>query len=311
MAEPPARRRHPEVHCRRRFGRHAALLLLRVPLPARRRGAEGSRRSRRGRAADRRCQEQQAQGQERQGAGGFPARREPRHDREGGPAAGQRFPARGQDQRHPAQQVHGAAEGPAGKPAEVWTGSTNMSDGGIHGQTNVGHWVRDPETREEVPGLLGAAEVRPRRQGGRGPRDRQRRQQEAQDGGRADPGAARRHGPRSRRASRRSSARAAAPKCSTCTPHMVDEAADTSCITLAFGINKTFKDAPEGQQGRRPYRLLPAREGGQAEPERQGSVRPAQRRRTTSTRRSAPTSTSRSINGRRRPTRASCSSIPT
>ena len=32
------------------------------------------------------------------------------------------------------------------KPAEVWTGSTNMSDGGIHGQTNVGHWVRDPET---------------------------------------------------------------------------------------------------------------------------------------------------------------------
>lgn len=27
--------------------------------------------------------------------------------------------------------------------AEVWTGSTNLSDGGIHGQTNVGHWVRD------------------------------------------------------------------------------------------------------------------------------------------------------------------------
>ena len=115
MAEPPARRRHPEVHRRRRFGRHAALLLLRVPLPARGRGAEGSRRSRRSSAADRRCQEQQAQGQERQGAGGFPARRKPRHDREGGPAEGQRVPARGQDQRHPAQQVHGAAEGPAAK----------------------------------------------------------------------------------------------------------------------------------------------------------------------------------------------------
>lgn len=27
---------------------------------------------------------------------------------------------------------------------EVWTGSTNLSTGGIHGQTNVGHWVRDP-----------------------------------------------------------------------------------------------------------------------------------------------------------------------
>ncbi len=31
-----------------------------------------------------------------------------------------------------------------GEPAEVWTGSTNLSLGGIAGQTNVGHWVRDP-----------------------------------------------------------------------------------------------------------------------------------------------------------------------
>ena len=32
----------------------------------------------------------------------------------------------------------------AGKtPAAVWTGSTNLSVGGVHGQTNVGHWVRD------------------------------------------------------------------------------------------------------------------------------------------------------------------------
>lgn len=28
-------------------------------------------------------------------------------------------------------------------PAEVWTGSTNLSRGGVAGQTNVGHWVRD------------------------------------------------------------------------------------------------------------------------------------------------------------------------
>jgi len=27
--------------------------------------------------------------------------------------------------------------------SEVWTGSTNLSMGGIHGQTNVGHWVRN------------------------------------------------------------------------------------------------------------------------------------------------------------------------
>lgn len=30
-----------------------------------------------------------------------------------------------------------------GKPEEVWTGSTNISLGGMTGQTNVGHWVRD------------------------------------------------------------------------------------------------------------------------------------------------------------------------
>lgn len=33
---------------------------------------------------------------------------------------------------------------PRGKtPVAVWTGSTNISAGGIFGQTNVGHWVRD------------------------------------------------------------------------------------------------------------------------------------------------------------------------
>jgi phosphatidylserine/phosphatidylglycerophosphate/cardiolipin synthase-like enzyme len=31
-----------------------------------------------------------------------------------------------------------------GAATEVWTGSTNLSLGGIHGQTNVGHWVRNP-----------------------------------------------------------------------------------------------------------------------------------------------------------------------
>jgi phosphatidylserine/phosphatidylglycerophosphate/cardiolipin synthase-like enzyme len=32
-----------------------------------------------------------------------------------------------------------------GRPIEVWTGSTNISEGGIFGQSNVGHLVRDPE----------------------------------------------------------------------------------------------------------------------------------------------------------------------
>lgn len=35
------------------------------------------------------------------------------------------------------------------KPAEVWTGSTNMSLGGIHGQTNVGHWIRNADLADK------------------------------------------------------------------------------------------------------------------------------------------------------------------
>jgi phospholipase D-like protein len=36
--------------------------------------------------------------------------------------------------------------GAAHTPTDVWTGSTNLSLGGLTGQTNVGHWVRDPAT---------------------------------------------------------------------------------------------------------------------------------------------------------------------
>jgi PLD-like domain len=31
-------------------------------------------------------------------------------------------------------------------PDQVWTGSTNLTDGGIHGQANAGHWIRDATT---------------------------------------------------------------------------------------------------------------------------------------------------------------------
>jgi phosphatidylserine/phosphatidylglycerophosphate/cardiolipin synthase-like enzyme len=33
-------------------------------------------------------------------------------------------------------------------PAEVWTGSTNLTNGGFHGQANVGHWVKDVSTAQ-------------------------------------------------------------------------------------------------------------------------------------------------------------------
>jgi phosphatidylserine/phosphatidylglycerophosphate/cardiolipin synthase-like enzyme len=36
-----------------------------------------------------------------------------------------------------------------GNPVEVWTGSTNFTDSGFLGQTNVGHWVQDAATAKQ------------------------------------------------------------------------------------------------------------------------------------------------------------------
>lgn len=37
----------------------------------------------------------------------------------------------------------------SGVPKEVWTGSTNISEGGIHGQTNVGHRIRNSQVAKK------------------------------------------------------------------------------------------------------------------------------------------------------------------
>ena len=47
-------------------------------------------------------------------------------------------------------------------PQQVWTGSTNLTDGGIHGQANTGHWIRDAATAARFLELLEAARRRSR-----------------------------------------------------------------------------------------------------------------------------------------------------
>ena len=101
-------------------------------------------------------------------------------------------------------------------PAEVWTGSTNISVGGIHGQTNVGHWVRD--RRRSRSGSRPTGSCSSDDPGGKAGDDRATVAQEEQDfkqGGRGDPRRAGEPGTRSRRASRRSSARARGARCCT------------------------------------------------------------------------------------------------
>lgn len=36
-----------------------------------------------------------------------------------------------------------------GQPVQVWTGSTNLTLGGVAGQTNVGHWLRNPAVAQK------------------------------------------------------------------------------------------------------------------------------------------------------------------
>jgi phosphatidylserine/phosphatidylglycerophosphate/cardiolipin synthase-like enzyme len=127
------------------------------------------------------------------------------------------------------------------KPAEVWTGSTNISQGGIFGQANVGHWVRDPLVADHY--------------------ERYWRLLADDPGGRkADDAATKRNKNAAFRAAVEAigvAPTSAAEIPAGVTPvfsprsgtamldlyaRLVDDAEDLSCITLAFGISRQFKE---------------------------------------------------------------------
>jgi phosphatidylserine/phosphatidylglycerophosphate/cardiolipin synthase-like enzyme len=62
-------------------------------------------------------------------------------------------------------------------PTQVWTGSTNISDGGIHGQTNVGHWVKDEPTAQRYEQYWQLLRTDPGAQDGNTPEGRQQNAQ--------------------------------------------------------------------------------------------------------------------------------------
>ena len=238
------------------------MLLLRVPLPARRRRADDGDRSRRRRSADRGCQGQRPTTR-RQVQDPFPARRQPRPDQEGAvPAEGRRVPARGA--RRAIQH---------NKFMVLPTGTKQDARRGV----------------DRLDQHLGRRHLRPDQRRPLGPRRRSAVSSSAYwELLQADPGGTRRRRPGDGHAAqnkafraavekladaarrwptdpaghhRRSSVHAAARRCSICTPRSSTRPPTASCITLAFGINKTVQGPPARQQGRRPYRLLPAREG--------------------------------------------------
>ncbi|MBI4804779.1 MAG: hypothetical protein HY795_06055 [Desulfovibrio sp.] len=131
-------------------------------------------------------------------------------------------------------------KGTAQTPSAVWTGSTNLSDGGIYGQTNVGHWIRDKETATAFKAYWDMLS--------------------------SDPGGRSGDDPKTVRAKNDALRKSMASLVNVpgrwqdipngITPifsprtglavldmyaQMLDDAKNLACITLAFGINKAFK----------------------------------------------------------------------
>ncbi|HEX2536352.1 MAG TPA: phospholipase D-like domain-containing protein [Chitinophagaceae bacterium] len=133
--------------------------------------------------------------------------------------------------------------GKSGKAADVWTGSTNISLGGIHGQTNVGHWVRNRAVAEKYRAYWDLLSSDP---GGRPGDDRatvRRRNEAFREAVEAlqptihwtsrddiPAGITPVFSPRSGTAMLETYVR------------MLDNAEHIGCITLAFGINALFKE---------------------------------------------------------------------
>jgi phosphatidylserine/phosphatidylglycerophosphate/cardiolipin synthase-like enzyme len=132
-------------------------------------------------------------------------------------------------------------EGTPPRPTEVWTGSTNVSLGGLSGQTNVGHWVRNPDVAARFQAYWELLSHDPGARAGDTPaqaRQKNAALRAAVGGLLPAP-----------------TSIAAIPAGVTCvfSPRsglqvldlyvkLVDSAAQASCITLAFGVNKAFKE---------------------------------------------------------------------
>jgi phosphatidylserine/phosphatidylglycerophosphate/cardiolipin synthase-like enzyme len=131
--------------------------------------------------------------------------------------------------------------GAAKKPSDVWTGSTNISEGGVTGHTNVGHWVRDAATAKAFKAYWDLLATNPG-------------SKKTDDQATA----------RKKRAAYRKAVEALGSPPTTLSGikkgtvtvfsprsgldvldlyvKLVDKADDLSCITLAFGVNQLFKD---------------------------------------------------------------------
>lgn len=132
-------------------------------------------------------------------------------------------------------------KGTSKRPTAVWTGSTNLSVGGIHGQTNVGHWIRDAAVATKFKTYWELLADDPGAKAGDTAAETRSKNSQLRQAVAAIDGAA---------AKWQDFPKGITPVFSPrpgldileMYANLLDEAEELACITLAFGINKLFKD---------------------------------------------------------------------
>jgi phosphatidylserine/phosphatidylglycerophosphate/cardiolipin synthase-like enzyme len=132
-------------------------------------------------------------------------------------------------------------KGKAQTPSEVWTGSTNISEGGIFGQTNVGHWVRNGKVAEMFQAYWQVLSKDPGAHDGDDAATAKSENKALNEAVEAIVAAPTDRNDIKKGVTTVFSPRTG-PKVLDMYATMVDQAEDLSCITLAFGISKVFKD---------------------------------------------------------------------
>jgi phosphatidylserine/phosphatidylglycerophosphate/cardiolipin synthase-like enzyme len=131
--------------------------------------------------------------------------------------------------------------GDSKKPTAVWTGSTNLSVGGIHGQTNVGHWIRDAAIATQFKTYWELLADDPGGKAGDTATETRRKNSQLRQAVAAIDSAAAKWQDFPKGITPVFSPRPGLDSLEMYAS-LLDEAEDLACITLAFGINKSFKD---------------------------------------------------------------------
>jgi phosphatidylserine/phosphatidylglycerophosphate/cardiolipin synthase-like enzyme len=126
-------------------------------------------------------------------------------------------------------------------PSDVWTGSTNISEGGVTGQTNVGHWVHDGATAAAFKAYWDLLATNP----GSAKAD-DKATAAAKKAAYRQAVAALGKAPAALSDIRKGTTTVFSPRSGLDVLNLyvdlVDTADDLACITLAFGVNAVFKD---------------------------------------------------------------------